>query len=333
MSKIKFIIWSSALIVILGLFSQVKAFSVQLAPARGQYTLQPGDTVEHTLQLTNKSTEIVSAEIFSQDFTFKDSSGTPLFLDVTPDQKTSLAYWIRGPNRIILNPQETQLVPFKIMVPENIPAGGYYAAIFVKQILNEDQQKQVRTAAKMGSLLFIRVEGEGLTEKAEITDFYISKAQDNNQDVLEITALIHNQGNVHLQPQGRINLVDKDGNFVSDLDVKSEQSRNGQAVGNKKIPYLIFNKQQGIILPNQKREFKLKIDSEILQEGWHQSYLEIEYGQNKSQLRSKNFPILIEKKVVPTSTEWWKFGLKIGGIVFIVILGVVLRKRRRKWKA
>lgn len=150
--------------------------------------------------------------------------GTPLF---TPEKTSQSAFlsWIDFPVREVLVPAVSKVeVPFRVVVPDDIAAGGYYGAITVSTAPTEVVASNGATIeAKTAILVFLTVDGETV-EKLELLDFILER-DDASHPFGLFSYRLQNQGNVHLTPVGDIHIRGMFGQTVRILDANSTEGR------------------------------------------------------------------------------------------------------------
>lgn len=128
-------------------------------------------------------------------------------LDTNANGET-LAEWIDIPNEEVIIPAEqTYSVPFSIAVPDNAAPGGHFAAILVgtRSLTKSNAPAQVETSQVVTSLVFLSVAGD-IQERGAIRDFGTDKSI-RETPTASFSLRFENQGNVHLQPQGDITIM------------------------------------------------------------------------------------------------------------------------------
>ncbi|MBD3363153.1 hypothetical protein GF362_05515 [Candidatus Dojkabacteria bacterium] len=217
-------------------------------------TVQPGDIIHESFTLTHdfqQEDKVVTVYLKAADFTSDNTSGEPVFL--APDElpyEASLSKWITFEKESITldHYQQKEVVNFTITIPENTEAGGKYAAVLLSDKEGEkfmdysDSDTQVAINKELGPLVILTVDGEihkSLTGEGLFTTDIKGKARRFffNPPV-NITAILRNDGNVHINPRG-VFYIYKGSNFQ-----KFESKFN-------------FNEDGGYVLPNSTRHFSV----------------------------------------------------------------------------
>lgn len=215
-----------------------EAIGISLTPPSRELTLQKGETVSGTVDITNPTTQSQTFYPLALDFAPNKNpeKAAPEFFEKTPENyKYSLASWISfNTNKINIGPKATESLRYTIKVPDTAEPGGHYGAVFATtNPPSKTDANQVDIAAQIGSLILATVSGATRAE-ANLVSFKTSKTIYQKPPV-EFLTEIANTGNIHLKPTGTIN-------------VSNWQKKNVSSVN--------FNQQNGHILPESQRIFK-----------------------------------------------------------------------------
>lgn len=203
-------ILAAASLMIVSVFGVTRAFAdvpkttVQVSPMSQRLVLVPGETIETSIKVSNPNDAernldySVSVGSFSQheadgskdDYGGVDTETVTVYnqiMDWIALEKTSGS----------VAPNGTDVIPFRITVPTDVPAGGQYATIIVKdntQYANNDGNVSIRSVAQIASIIYAEVAGEtrntGEIKENNITGFLMN-------NTLEATSMVKNTGNVH----------------------------------------------------------------------------------------------------------------------------------------
>ena len=213
--------------------ANAQGYNIEVSPAKVNLEVKPGETYIQTFRVGNFSGATKKLYFYTQDFTISNESGTPLFLDnVDPNSNTySLTKWVELPQtEVEIEDEEFAEIEVKITVPEDAEAGGHYAAFFTQTERPEGGSgASVGSIGRIGALMLLNVPGD-VDENINLVKFLTDKGiyfEDNPK--ITFTTVLKNKGNVHAIPTGII-FVSGGNNF---------KNRN-----------LIFNQQQGAILPD-----------------------------------------------------------------------------------
>lgn len=292
------------------LSNPVSAFT--LRPGIFDISVQPGETHTGTIFVVNDENAEQTYYITTQKFFAKGESGQQEFLPLS-DTK-GLPSWIYFFEPFfILKPGEAREIPFRVRVPLDAAAGGYYAAIFFStQPPLQKPQGKIVAGARTGSLVLLTVPG-ALVQKIALNQFTLDDASVSHLPVAFQTTM-ENQGNVHVKPQGTITIKNYFGSKVARLPLNPNESH---------------------VLPESRRQFMVIWQPQPTRPGsgfWHeareewrnfalgryQATLEVPGGsQQPMQTASLTFFV-------------WPWHLLICIVGFLILL-VILARLYRKW--
>lgn len=269
-------------------------------PLRQEYQLNPGDTVHGSVSVMNKGDASRTVYTLAWDFEAGGEEGYPQFADTPPESSAySLASWIavsREP--IVIAPGETVKVPFTISVPQNAEPGGHYAGILIGQFSPEALEGTGTAAVTIGSgvasLILLTVAGE-IVEEGAIIEFCTLKPV-HEQLPVDFIVGFENRGNVHLKPQGIIEIYGR---------------------GNNKLYGLIVNEEAGNVLPASIRQFKASWENGSAF-GNYKAVLTLRYGREATLVTSE-----LSFRVLP-----WKMITAVTLALIVLCVGLLLLRKR-----
>ncbi|NQV90427.1 hypothetical protein HQ487_03405 [Candidatus Uhrbacteria bacterium] len=286
----------------IGRAATISPSTIELTSARGQ-------EIESAVTIINTG---ASEQVYFLDllgFTPTEETGTPAFAPIDPTDE--LAYWIKFPTKEVLVPAQSKVsVPFQVIVPDDVPSGGYYIAITVSTAPTDVVTTNGATIeAKTAMLVFLTVEGE-TTESLALLEFNVEhKGTTLPQSLFSFR--VQNQGNVHLTPEGSVKLKGPFGNVIAVLDA---------------------NQAQGRVLPDSTRLFQVLYEMNGLsfmeRAGYQLSHLAI--GPMTAELHlsyGTSGEITAEASI--WSTPWELISILVGGLLVLLAL---FRKRQKKSK-
>lgn len=202
--------------------------ALEIAPPVLTMTANPGDTINTQIQLRDVSTSALIVTSAINDFAAQGESGEPkIDVDNTETSPYSIKAWVKAFPQLNMKSQETQKLPVVINVPKNAAPGGYWGVVrFTASPPGIDGQG-VSLAASLGSLVFVRVNGDA-KENMSIEQFYASEpGKDSPASLFESTPLdfvlrIKNNGNVHEQPMSQVRIKDMFGKDVGAVNINLE---------------------------------------------------------------------------------------------------------------
>jgi hypothetical protein len=226
--------------IILGFLQPVLAYEIQkltnvpvendftLGPGKIEVFLDPGEEITRSLLITNRLGKVMNFKIEIEDF-----EGSP-----TGEKAAILLGEEKGPYSLkdYLKPElveftlahgERMVLPIEVLIPESMEPGGLYGSVLVSTFPPEEIPEReevvkgrVRLIARIGSLFFVRVQGEvnedGILEKFDTADskrFY-------QKGPIPFSILYRNEGNVHLDPYGIIEIKNILGRKVAEIEIE-----------------------------------------------------------------------------------------------------------------
>jgi len=271
-----------------------------ISPPINEPKIKPGQTMEFTIKVNNPTAGTVEVYPQAMDFKAAGESGEPAFYTSEDgSDKFSLVRWISfSTSKIALTP--SQIVDFKysITIPADAEPGGHYGAVFFVSDPPTDTNpgSKVTIGSMVGSLVLLTVPGETI-EKGVVDEFYANSSLYMSGNTADFTTRISNIGNVHFKPRG--NIV-----------IKS-------VLGGRQETSLVFNEQNGNVLPDSTRKFTNQWKHPWYQFGIYRAELATVYGVSEKPLTS-TFVFWI----IP----WW---LIVAIVVLLLILLLVIWLARR----
>jgi hypothetical protein len=278
-----------------------------ISPPIEELTLNPGETSDQKIQVTNPTNELLEFYPSVMNFGAGGESGEPNFYpDSSQEKPFSMASWITvDQSKIAILPNQVSNLNYKIAVPQNAEPGGHYGVVFLgtEPPAASGEVSQVAIASKVGSLVLVRVPGdiqeEGNLEEFSTPWFYF-------QPPIAFTTFIRNKGNIHFKPEGEITI------------------RNWRGKVSERIA---INQLNGNVLPESRRKFEVKWDAPAkpfwkIPIGRFSADLRAVYGQSEQTFGSKIYFWII---------PWWIIILA-AVLVLILIIFIIRRKKRKNRK-
>lgn len=252
--------------VAFAVFSAVSAASaagISISPLKFELNVPSGQQTSGTVKVSNDTGKAITLYTSREDFVAGDDSGTPSF--VKPQNQGSdvysLANWITIEDKnLTLAQGETREIRFTVKVPSNAEPGGHYGAIFFAPA---PDKAQVAVVQRLGALVLVEVPGEakvsGNFESFDVGSASGSKFEAKSEFStfpISFSTRFKNDGNVHLKPTGKIELVDESGEVLKNVGKESIVSPQGAYVGEKLVDYVPVNDGLGNVLPNSERRFE-----------------------------------------------------------------------------
>lgn len=270
------------------------AVSLTITPPFFEVSLAPGTSWSSSIKVVNTSPAPLPIYASVVDLVGSDDSGHGTFKPVTPGE-SELGAWIdvsKGP--LALAPNKDGEVPFSIHVPDGASPGGHYAAILIGSQPYGAQASGTRmlVSSYISSLIFVRISGN-VVERGSIRDFYAEHSVYGAPD-MNLVLRFENDGNVHLQPQGVVDIYNMWGRRVAEIPVNQDTSF-------------------GNVLPSSTRKFIIpwSKESSLLDLGRFTAVATLAYGEEG-------------RKNVTASTSFYIVPAKELGIALGILLALAL---------
>jgi hypothetical protein len=310
--KKRLIIQVFAIVGIFAIFSSYAnaaagvANGFRLSPVRVDVSVEKGHSVTENLYLTNVNNYKITARAVINEFSASsDESGSPaVILDnsrpTPPNSFKSITATIPD---ITIDAGQTVTVPVTIAIPKNANSGGYYGAVRFTSA-NSANGQSVTLSASVGTIFLITVPGK-LTEQLQLVDFSAAKNGStasffSNSKNLQIVTRVHNTGNIHLAPNGKIDITNSGGQIVETINFNNVTPR-------------------GEVLPNTIRKYSYNIQKQDLF-GKYSAIAYLGYGTSG--------------QVMTIKTSFWVIPfwlIIVSGAVILSLIGgigyVVMRRR------
>jgi Na+-transporting methylmalonyl-CoA/oxaloacetate decarboxylase gamma subunit len=199
---------------------------IQISPTRVELNALPGNSYAVKLKVTNTTPLELFYSTTVNDFGAADEIGTPrVLLDNDLPETSSIVTWVADIGGFTVPARETKELLVTVDVPLNAEPGGHYGVIRFSGDSPELEGDAVGLSASAGVLFLIRVDGD-ITEEAELVSFY-SASDTQKQWFFETSPVyfvtrVQNNGNVHIKPNGVIEVRDMFGGLVSNMSVNAD---------------------------------------------------------------------------------------------------------------
>lgn len=233
---------TSVVTAMLGLLIAVPAFALTVSPAKIEVTGDPGSTLIGTIELTNEQPRNEMLYVSYENFEPSDDSGTPKFVGANG----GLATWIETDTASFeMTPGQETEVSYKITIPADAEAGGYFAAVFFGNQPPVSDGGQVSIGGRLGILVLLRVNGD-IPETGGISDFSVDKSIYTNAPV-NFMYRFSNTGGDRATPKG-------------DIIIKN--------LLGMKMATVVANEAEGAVLPSSTRKFTAAWKTETEPQGF-----------------------------------------------------------------
>jgi len=184
------------------------ANSYRITPLRTNITINPGDSGQVQIGITNLTKATVALQPIENDFVAAGESGQPALI-IDPNSYApshSLKRFMIALPNITVAAGQTQNVTVTIKVPKTAQAGGYFGALrFAPATLNGPA---VAVGSSVASLILLTVPGPSV-EQLTLTNFAIqqnggSATNFRTPDNLSLLLRFQNKGNLQEAPFGQV---------------------------------------------------------------------------------------------------------------------------------
>jgi hypothetical protein len=200
-------------------WAQTLGEGIIVSPVRIDQLVQPGETINKIIQVTNDSPTPKKLYAYLRDFTAEGEEGRARLIIPGTETGSFLSSWIKITNEgIDFGANEQKDFNFTIAVPKEAGPGGYYGAIIfgTKAPDVKGDGSAIAISQQTGSLVLLQIAGE-VDETADVRDFTTDKAVYNNPFSVNFTTRIENRGNVHIKPHGTIEISNTLGRKVGEV--------------------------------------------------------------------------------------------------------------------
>lgn len=278
--------------------------ALEIGPPVISLSGNPGETVTTLISLRDVSPSplIVTSEL--NDFVANGEDGTPRVLVDGETTPYSIKEWVRPIPVLNLQPREIVSQEVVIDIPSNAAPGGYYGIIRFTGTPPELEGTGVALNASLGSLIFLKVNGQA-NESLTIEDLTVTSGGVTNTIVegipITVSSRVKNTGNTFERPVGLITIKDLFGNVVATLPV---------------------NQEQRTILSDSTRKFDQQLDNTVVGDrflfGGYTAEIVIDYGSDGKQVKESLTFWVIPYRMIAA--------IVIGLIVGFFILRFVIRR-------
>ncbi len=200
-----------------------------LGPGKEELFLNPGDTSDREIQVTNRLGRDVDIKIEIEDFRGSRDPAETIVLLGDKHGPYSLKDYIKPELMSFrLSHGQRMIMPVKISIPQDAEPGGLYGSVLVAAQPPQDQLSAeagkatggAKLVTRLGVLYFIRVSGP-VKEEGLLKQFQTKLGQrffENGPIAFEI--LFENNGSIHETPYGTVEFTNLLGKQVGALEVK-----------------------------------------------------------------------------------------------------------------
>jgi len=272
--------------------------ALAVSPAIIENVLDPGKPTPFTLQLANGTSYPLPIKATVRDFTVQSTE-----LEKVDRARLDASQWftIDEPD-FILQPNQTRTITGHILAPLGAVPGGHYATVFFQPLIPQEALSQATAylSTRVGVLSFLIVKGD-IKQQAEYGT-PLSTPGVLRHGPVPLTFSIHNTGNVHLIPTGKIVVYDWRGHQVGKIDLPTR-----------------------VVLPDSTKKFTQDWNPPSAF-GKYRAELQISYGSDELKLPMSSVTFWV--------MPWLELLIGFGGILAIsFFISKTKRRWRKAWRA
>lgn len=278
-------------LVLTKLHAQKTNQGLTLHPSNFDVSLSLGTPYTGIVYVDNHSDVNVPVTVLVRNFTAQGEEGG---VDITTKDTTySLAKWVNiSPTTATIPAKGTQKFTFTITAPVGAEPGGHFGSLVFKTVPSSNLQGSGAVVSQeLASLILARTPGEA--KEDAVVESLTTDKQFYEFGPVNFTLRVKNNGNVHIQPFGAIQVTDM---FGRKFDV----------------PLVPTN-----VLPDAIRRIPATLQHRILI-GKYTARVIAGYGTRNQQLVA--------------SAEFYAFPIRYGVLVFLILV-VLFLLRKRLWKS
>jgi len=198
-----------------------------LGPGKTEIFLNPGDTAVRELIVTNRTGRDVQFKIEVEDFVgTRDPERTTVLLGNERGPYSLRDYVKPERSEFVLAHGERARVSIEVRIPYDASPGGRYGTVLLSaqppatNIDNDPGAAQggAKIITRLGTLFFVRVAGE-VSEDGRLYAFRTFGKRFFSSGPISFEVLYENNGNVHLNPYGLIEITNMFGNKIGKIEV------------------------------------------------------------------------------------------------------------------
>lgn len=196
-----------------------------VGPGRTEFSVKPGETVIQEISVTNRISDGRTFKLEVEDITGSSDGSSAVSLTGDERGPYSIRDYITFPeDTFVLALGERAKIPVIVSVPPDAEPGGYYGSVLVSTIqVNEDTREAVPRSpiiARVGSLFFLRVEGDALVEGKTLSIDTIPDKSWYQSGPIEMGILYENTGSLHVNPYGELSIKNIFGEEVGFIEIE-----------------------------------------------------------------------------------------------------------------
>ena len=197
---------------------------ILIGPAKIEIDINPGEAKTFNFTVQNRTGRDQNFRIEIEDFTDgEDSNQTVKLLGEEKSQWTLKDFIFVQERSFALKNGERAKIPVSFSVPADSEPGGKFASVLVSIISDNSQSgedtssnSKAVTISRAGVLVFATVSGSTV-KSGELLNFSVSSRDKSRQ--VRFGVLYENNGNVHLNPYGFIEIKSIFGKTIANVEI------------------------------------------------------------------------------------------------------------------
>lgn len=332
------------IVLVLPLLTELVFASLVLSPPKFEFDADPGQVISGIIKITNKSSDTEVLTPVVEDFVASGETGAPTFIDAAEnDAAISISSWINvnDGGTVSVGPNQQVAIPFSINVPTDAEPGGHYGVIF---LVPPTGVGQIGITSRIGALILVRVRGD-IVEAGGLDTFGIYDKEIKGEDIpasssglffesfpIPFAVRYENTGNIHLKPEGKIEISNIFGGKVDPAGVISITNEKGLEIKKEIVDFVPINDRRGNVLARSFRTYRAE---------WQGTPYWYRNEDGTKEIRYKGFPIgIYTAKLTLTGTGDEEIAESVrfivfpwkqifGGLILISVLAIGFVRYRR----
>lgn len=198
-----------------------------VGPGRTEIEVNPGETVIQEMSVTNRIAKNKTFSIEVEDIAGSTDGSSAVSLTGNERGPYSIRDYISFPeDSFTLDLGERARIPITITIPPDAEPGGFYGSVLISVIQDQDGEVEAGSIprspiiARVGSLFFVSVKGDVLTEGKTKAVSMIGDSLWYEKGPVDIAVLYENTGSVHVNPYGEISITNMFGEEVGFVELE-----------------------------------------------------------------------------------------------------------------
>ncbi len=177
---------------------------LQVSPVKQKISLTPGSSYKGSFKVQNAGAGTFDYTVYATPYSVVNEQYDPDYNTV--GTYSQIADWItfdKKTEKGTLQPGETVDVEYTVNVPEDVPAGGQYAALMAQTDTGNAENATINAIHRVGMILYAAVPGEtrysGEIVKNNVNTFYF-------EPPLTVSSLVKNTGNIEATAKYKVKI-------------------------------------------------------------------------------------------------------------------------------